>query len=34
MRAERFMYFVLRITSGPRVKFVGRKIALNAPGSL
>ena len=37
MRAERFIYFVLRITTGPRVKFVDSKSALtprSLPGSL
>ena len=29
MRIELFMYFVLRITSGPRVKFVDSKRSLN-----
>ena len=35
MRAERFMYFffVLRITSGPRVKCVDSKSALTTPPS-
>ena len=34
MRTERFMYFVLRITSGPRVKFFVSNKSLSSPCSL
>ena len=31
MRTELFIYFVLRITSVPRMKFVDSKMYLNSP---